>query len=501
MGFPRQNSDDLIRAKRGVTVPFCLSVNVDNETLVDLHVTRLFRLLPGKRLVVLASRGNTQFVLKVFLGRTARKYYSQELDGIMAIADLNIPTPALRWKGRLKDGKGYVLALEYLDGCEDMESAWLKTASLEGKTALLADCLQIFATMHSRGIRQKDIHLNNFVIYANAIYAIDGGGMCFSSSPQGLDREKSLNNLARFFAQFKPANDPLVHSVYPAYARARGWAVEETCSTLLQKRIVQKRQERKVHYLAKTLRDCSRFLCEKNLTRFLVCERSCYSDTLKTLLARPDEFIEAAREKGEILKEGNSATVALVHTSERSLVVKRYNPKSGFGILRKALKPSRARNSWVQAHQLDFLGIASIKPVAVLEKRLGPFVSQAYFISEYVEGINMDECYSQGSSGQTKVNGDSIKGILNILDALKLAKVTHGDLKATNFRYSENGLVLLDLDSMRNHKDNRAFKKAFAKDINRFLDNWKSRPEIYGKFKSATDNLIAAELHQSGSDM
>ena len=52
-------------------------------------------------------------------------------------------------------------------------------------------------------------------------------------------------------------------------------------------------------------------------------------------------------------------------------------------------------------------------------------------------------------------------------------KISHGDMKASNFLYWNNKVVVLDLDGMQRHQSQKVFKKAIRKDFDRFLKNWK----------------------------
>ena len=59
-------------------------------------------------------------------------------------------------------------------------------------------------------------------------------------------------------------------------------------------------------------------------------------------------------------------------------------------------------------------------------------------------------------------------------------------MKATNIKVLTDGWVLLiDLDSMQQHKVGIAAKKAHVRDIKRFMRNWKDQPSLYNAFVKA----------------
>lgn len=488
MDSKKLDGTQLIKKRRDIPVPFDILVRKDKQEL-QLTICRFFRVLPGKRLVALAECEGKMYVLKIFLGRTASKYVLKESDGAKAISDLGLQTPKFMWKAGLFDGKGFVLAFQYLENCVELEELWNNTKEVGEKVKVLENSVGILAAMHNKGLRQKDIHLNNFVVFEGDIFTIDGGGMDLSKEGRPLEKRSSLENLARFFSQFEPGNDGLIDQVFPLYQKLRSWPKDNLEISTLRMKTHQKREVRKKHFISKTLRDCSRFICKSSLRRFMVCERTRYLEEIVDLLAEPDKFIQDAIEKGKLLKNGNSATVALVDTDQGPLVIKRYNSKSLWRIFRKAFRRNRARNSWINAHQLDFLGISSVKPVAMLELGFGPFTKTAYFVSDYIEGNNADFYCSDEEEIQQSIEKETRDQMVKILVALKDARISHGDMKASNFRITSDSVVLLDLDAMKTHSDGRTFKKAFKKDLGRFLENWKNKPELYQQFRVAAETI------------
>jgi len=331
----------------------------------------------------------------------------------------------------------------------------------------------IIAKLHNQGVVQTDIHLGNFLMKDSRIYTIDGGEVVQKSATP-LQEAGSLENLSWFFAQFFPRFDELVQVVLPAYDAVRGWQTDPARVIDLHGQILKSRESRKETYLEKAFRDCTRFHCESSFTRFLVCERESDSAELRTLLENPDQFIE----EGILLKNGNSATVAKVRLGDRALVLKRYNIKGAFHGLQRAFQKSRAWRSWENSYHMEFLGIPSLRPLAMLETRLGPLRGKAYFVTEYIEGPDaLDFLRSNRHS-----NGEP-EALANLLQYLSSSQISHGDLKATNFLMASEGPVIIDLDAMRQLKDPQQFEKAFNKDLDRFMKNWEDQPELASRFE------------------
>ena len=61
-------------------------------------------------------------------------------------------------------------------------------------------------------------------------------------------------------------------------------------------------------------------------------------------------------------------------------------------------------------------------------------------------------------------------------------RITHGDLKGSNILLPQDQAVLLDLDAMKQHKDEETARRHIGKDVERFLLNWKKdypHPSLY----------------------
>jgi tRNA A-37 threonylcarbamoyl transferase component Bud32 len=66
-------------------------------------------------------------------------------------------------------------------------------------------------------------------------------------------------------------------------------------------------------------------------------------------------------------------------------------------------------------------------------------------------------------------------------------KISHGDMKLSNFIYESDLLHVLDLDSMERFTSARRFHTRFTKDLARFRKNW-----VGTKHEASVDQLIQA---------
>jgi tRNA A-37 threonylcarbamoyl transferase component Bud32 len=466
------DSKGLIKLGRAVEAPFRMEVSLSGYA-APLVCKQIFRLLPGKRLVALAEFEGEDVLVKIFLGRTATRNKERELIGVRHIADADVRTPALLWQGKTACGHGEILAFEYLPDAISLFDRWRDAVGDDERIDILTRAMRLIAHLHKKGVVQEDIHLANFLLSDGCLFTIDGGGISKATQvalPVGL----SLHNLGWFFAQFYPRFDDFVKVVLPAYEAIRAWDADERRIELLLSEVLKNRESRKKNYLDKVFRDCTRFACEKSFSRYQVCERSALNEDLLPILNDPNGYMA----RGVVLKDGNSSTVCLVRTGNRSLVIKRYNIKGSWHAVRRAFRKSRAWTAWSNAYRMEFFGIRSLKPIAMIENRTGAMRGTAYLITEYIEGVDALECLRN----MKKPNGE-LEALAGILNDLSESKITHGDLKATNFLMAEGGPVIIDLDAMREHKTQASFHRAFSKDLDRFMQNWKDQPEVASQFE------------------
>lgn len=210
----------------------------------------------------------------------------------------------------------------------------------------------------------------------------------------------------------------------------------------------------------------------KKFKKFYICNKDYLTPTFEALLENPDAFFNE-----KILKEDETFTtsVALVTIDARPIVIKRYNIKSFWHGLKRAIQPSRAARCWHYSHMLHRHCIDTPKPIAMIEKRFGPFRRQAYFISEYIEGADGFTVF-RDQPVDAATTAIYATRIMELIHRLHKNLITHGDLKASNFIFHDAKPFMIDLDAMRQHKNFYRAKRKIQKDRKRFLLNWENLP-------------------------
>ncbi|MFV2091139.1 MAG: lipopolysaccharide kinase InaA family protein, partial [Pseudomonadales bacterium] len=319
----------------------------------------------------------------------------------------------------------------------------------------LKDLAALLAHLHDKGVWQKDLHLDNFLIAHGQLYAIDGDGV--RADGPTLSRRTSLRNLALLLAQLPPSADDGIAALRAAYCEARGWV--DDVDTELRRLLVVERNRRVNRYLRKTQRNCTEIEVSSSRRQNFLVLRNLDEALVTQLLRDPDRLVR----EGEVLKAGNSSTVVR-HSSSGSgtFIIKRYNIKNPWHRLRRMFKPvTRFRRAWCNGHRLHFMQIATARPLALLEKRIGPFHGVAYLVMEDLG--DQDLSREVATAGLSDARCEEVAKLFALLKAIG---VSHGDTKATNFMVHDDKIHLIDLDSMH-----PGFKR-LRTDRDRFLDNW-----------------------------
>lgn len=210
------------------------------------------------------------------------------------------------------------------------------------------------------------------------------------------------------------------------------------------------------------------------------CLRARYdSPAMRALLLDIDEEFRAPGFSR--YKHDGTTTVGACSRDGRRLVLKRYNTKGAWHFTRRLLRRSRACNCFEFGNRLLAAGIDTAAPVAYVESRAGPLKGRSWLLTEYVDGVScLDYVRNQADRREVAEIAARLERLFRQLAALK---ITHGDMKASNIVLRERRFpVLIDLDGMRAHADGAGYAAAHQRDRERFLKNWRDRPELMMSF-------------------
>ncbi|MFQ6591389.1 MULTISPECIES: lipopolysaccharide kinase InaA family protein [Pseudomonas] len=440
----------------------------------QLQLLSLLRVLPGERYVGAAVWRGRPVLAKLLVGSKAARHFQRELSGVRLLAEHGLTTPLLLADG-LKDGEGGWLLFEFIEGAQSLADAWQAVEGLpplaDEQTAVLAEALGAIAQMHAKGLWQEDLHLDNLLRHDGKLYLIDGAGIRVEEAGKPLSRSRVLENLGVFFAQLPKHLEPFTEELLVYYLLGNG----EHALPLeaLEKQVHKVSAWRLRDFLSKVGRECTLFSVVRGAFALRAIRRE-EEPAMLRVLAQADVLLD----QGHLYKTGGAATVAKVEVADRPLVIKRYNIKGFVHWLKRFWRPSRAWHSWREGNRLAFLGIATPKPLAVLEKRFLWLRGRAYLVTEFLPGPDIIERFAPYVE-----HGDAPENELLALDQLFAElireRISHGDFKGHNLFWNEGRWAMIDLDAMCQHRSVASFAPAFARDRARFMRNWPSDSALY----------------------
>ncbi|MDT3423651.1 tRNA A-37 threonylcarbamoyl transferase component Bud32 [Pseudomonas protegens] len=464
---------ELKNSGRSPTLPLSLEL-ADAAGPAQLQLLSLLRVLPGQRYVGAGVWRGRPVLAKLLVGSKAARHFQRELQGVRLLAEQGLTTPLLLADG-LQEGEGGWLLFELLQGAQSLGDAWKQVEALpvlaDEQAEVLAEALGAIGQLHAKGLWQSDLHLDNLLRHDNRLYLIDGAGICVEEAGKPLSRQKVLENLGVFFAQLPKSLEPFTEELLVHYLLSN--AEHALPLEALQKQVNKVRGWRLRDFLNKVGRECTLFSVQRGPFALRAIRREEEAAMLPVL-----EQADALMDQGHLYKTGGAASVGRVEVAGRPLVIKRYNIKGFAHWLKRFWRPSRAWHSWREGNRLAFLGIATPKPLALLERRFLWLRRSAYLVTEHLPGPDIIERFAPFvDSGQAPE--PELLALDQLFAELIKERISHGDFKGHNLFWQEGRWALIDLDSMCQHSSLSSFAPAYARDRARFMRNWPQDSNLY----------------------
>ena len=425
------------------------------------------RTLPRRRIVY---RGRLigdelEVVAKCFLPHAKQERdWRREWQGLTNLQSSGLPVPSPYAVCRDDESNIYVV-MQYLEGASTLGN-YLEAATLEKSKALMVTLAGLVDKLHVAGARQMDQHVDNWAVVGESLYLLDAGAYRFVES--SLSVSDRCSDIAAICVTLPPFAEALFRSSLKL----------DLAASVIESAILDVQQTRARRYYKKSQRSCTEFIEYREDGRKGMSLRNAGSALVEDFFRDPESIMEL----GERLKSGNTCTVQALEYGEKSYVLKRYNRRAFLTRLRRSFFPSRARKSWSNACVLNLAFIPTAKPVAFLE--IGNFPrNMGYLLMERIDGELLSE-YVARFRGKDLLMKSLVMEVGRIWDSLARLRAVHGDLKATNWIVSSAGEVhLFDLDSLSIGLSNRAYLAGRRSDMQRFLKNWASDPQLEEAFR------------------
>ncbi|MAZ77229.1 MAG: hypothetical protein CMF39_00935 [Legionellaceae bacterium] len=432
----------------------------------DLQCDEIVRLLPGRRLVATAVWNGQVAIAKLFMSRRAKSHMQRELLGFEVLKKIGLSVPKLIYSGET-DVKGlYVVAYEKLDIAESVDKVW-KGDNADELFEFLKQAHEILVKQHTHHIHQADLHPHNFLITKQTVYSIDYSTLVVDKA---LSQQDELNILAGFYAQLHIKHHHLLEQAFTHYAELRGWKVDQALIDRLRKAEWCRRYERIKRLRKRLSRNSSAVMYQRGLLTTHAVIRGNYQHYVNDFFELPHEYLRST--VAFPMKLGNSTSVFEIAFPGHHLMIKRFNVKNIWHWLRRCWRTSQAKKAWINGNILHMLGLPVQAPVAFYEHHVLGLTAGGYYIARYIEGELLKDYVTKKLSEESMSN--IVERVFSVFSQLYTAQICHGDCKASNFIVSSKGqVVLIDIDHVKLYKNVESFRRQFAKDIKRFLRNWK----------------------------
>ncbi|MCD6048299.1 MAG: lipopolysaccharide kinase [Gammaproteobacteria bacterium] len=371
-------------------------------------------------------------------------------------------------------------ALTQTISLETLCASWQKTSpSIKFKRQLIREVAKIAATIHANGLNHRDFYLCHFLFDEACYEATRQIKLYLIDLHRAQIRPKTplrwrLKDIAGLF--FSALDLPL--------SRRDLFCFMQEYALSSQQFPVFNVEEKKIKFWhdvenkAWRLYEKSFFKKTKKGALFAIFDPSLEGETLQDFLQNPDQCVD----QGQILKDDATTSVAKVTWKSTTInilaVIKRYHVRDIQKGIKRLFKLSRARRCWLQALRLRFLGIATPRPIAMLERLRSGILRESFFVTQYLAGQDLFSFLRKHPEAAEAV-ALQMQAIFKTLQNIYTA---HGDFKATNLWVVEGKIYLLDLDGTRQYNNDKQLQQALAKDKQRFLKNWINDPALYEIF-------------------
>ncbi len=222
-------------------------------------------------------------------------------------------------------------------------------------------------------------------------------------------------------------------------------------------------------------------IVKKTWRHYSVCDRQEDTPAMRALLQAPDKALVKL-----VLKDHDTTRVFVAQINGKELVVKRYNIKSFWHGLKRALQPTRAVHCLVISRLLLQNGIKTPKAIALMENRFGLVRREGFFIYEYITGQSARDIFIADNLSNTDVYQKACN-LLKLLNTLFKHRLYQRDMNPTNFIFVGDIPYLIDLDGIRQNPFNFS-KSKITKLLNRFLQYWDDKPPVKRLFADIIKN-------------
>jgi len=403
-------------------------------------------------------------------------------------------------------------------------------------TRLIDLLAEMIARSHQAGLEHRDMHAANILVhprapgqYETVFVDLQGARLGrplgdhavvrnLAQLNQWFRRHASLADRLRFLRRYLRWRDEYEHAYatgrplglsFPQLVRALAVQADRHAAQLWAKR--DRRARRDGRYFARLRLPGGWRAIVFLSTRRPVVDGPAAGLTLerdwwRAQLAAPQRWFDAAA--SQTCKQSHSALVrrAVLGAGDRLLpvIVKRPLARNGRRALRQLFPPSRSMRGWRVGNALLNRDIPAARPLAVLERRLGPLVRDSLLLTEALPGaVDLEAHLRQQFARCAPRQWWRHKRELSALLARRLRELAergyvHRDCKAQNLlvvTHPALNLVWTDMDGLK-----RAARPALARQLRAVARLHLSLGDVPGLTRGDRARFLKAFLARFGSD-
>jgi hypothetical protein len=347
----------------------------------EVDCTEVFRVISSKRIICLGRTGTRPVIVKIYFANPgAHRHWKRSHRGCSAFLKRGIPAPGILFSGHIPDYGIYVIVFEYLTDAVRVDSALEACPDIHQVERILDALMAFLGSCHEQGILQNDLHLGNFMIKNEMLYALDGDQVKIYRGAIGP--KKSLSNLARLLANLPPAYNGGMEDRIMAYVKKRGWFIKDREMVRVKRETRKIRQGILSEYLRKTNKTRDPFLTRWDARFFSVYDRHHFDVVYEEIL---DTSRHLRHGEGNRLASGYS----LIPVGDKEMLAW---SSTGYGprILRRFWSASRI---WKNALMLRRIGVETPIPVTLVGRCRNIFRWDCAVFFKPVEGMNLKDFF------------------------------------------------------------------------------------------------------------
>lgn len=329
---------------------------------------------------------------------------------------------------------------------------------------LIAGLATLCAKSHDAGLEHDDLHAGNILVVwpatqpRPALHLIDLDKARLGAP---LSRRRSRRNLAMLLCGLHHVATPRdMLRFWRGYRRARPAFQVNRRQEAAQ---IWRRGMRRVQRVLRdrdqrSLRTNRQFAALRTGSGVALCVKEWATDSLRTLLNSPDTVMSQPGAQALKLSFGSVVIKTTTPAETQPIVFKRIRAKAWTKRLLAPIRPSRARIAWFRGHALLARGIATARPLFMLEPRWRTLQGESYLATEWIDGATnlhlfLWDLAKRPPGEQRTAIQSSARALGALLGKMHGYGVSHRDLKGCNLAVAENGSgrqwYLLDLEGVR----------------------------------------------------